>query len=234
MTLGIIVAMDKEFSLLAEKYRLCVNGGVKNGCRFRAVLHDDSTIVLLQCGIGKVNAAIGTMTLINEFNVDVIISSGVAGGAYPDIEPNRIVVGESYIYHDVYCGKGVHKGTVQGEPSMFHADDQLLMLAKEMGAPDGTIVTGDQFIDSMEKMGAILDNTPNVIAVDMESTAIAQVCSKPTDRGCVPFISFRIISDCVMNPKAVKYEDFWNQAPHLLFNNTFNYVERVINEFKPL
>lgn len=192
---------------------------------------DNDEVVLLRSGIGKVNAAMAAMMLIED-GVNCIISSGVAGGVNAELQPGMTVVGLQYAYHDVYCGKDVAKGQVQGEPQFFSADQQLVEIAGGFPLPNaeaGTIVSGDQFLDSKQSMGRVLDDCPFAIAVDMESCAIAHVCNK---KG-VPFISFRMLSDVVLNPAAKCYDDFWNKAPLQMASNTMRFVMRVLSEYKP-
>ena len=79
MKIGIIVAMSKELNLLlpllSDKSELTVNDIV-----FHCGTLHDKDVVVMQCGIGKVNAAIGALTMIDNFGPDLIINSGVAGG----------------------------------------------------------------------------------------------------------------------------------------------------------
>lgn len=236
MTIGLIVAMDKEYEAIVKAWLPNTpssrNEKVVDGCRMiRLYPSDNDEVVLLRSGIGKVNAVMAAMILIED-GVNCIISSGVAGGANAELQPGMTVIGLQYAYHDVYCGKEMPKGQVQGEPQFFPADKQLVEIASGFPLPNaeaGTIVSGDKFIDSKQAMGRVLDDCPFAIAVDMESCAIAQVCNK---KG-VPFISFRMLSDVVLNPTAKCYEDFWNKAPLQMASNTMRFVMRVLSEYKP-
>lgn len=236
MKVGVIVAMDKEFSVISQSWlsehieqRYLME---RNGCRYMHLQPTETDeVILMQCGIGKVNGAIGAMTLI-ELGVDCIISSGVAGGSSANAVTGTIIVGKYYQYHDVYCGQEVKKGQVQGEEPFFSADEGLYKIAQDMeskGAVFGTISTGDQFVDNKEHMTSIVNDHPDTLAVDMESCAIAQVCHKCNK----PFISFRILSDCILNPNAKPYTDFWDRAPLFMASNTMCYVTKVIKEYKP-
>lgn len=234
MTVGIIVAMDKEMALVCDAFSPIKDGGSVMGCLFRVVsVGSGATIVMLQCGVGKVNAAVGAMLLRERFHADAIVSTGVAGGTFPYVKQGMVVAGTSYAYHDVYCGAGVAYGTVQGEPSKYDADAKMLHILK--GAfPDvmlGRIVSGDQFIETREKMGRVLDYFPTAVAVDMESASIAQVCSKPLAGKTAPFISLRIISDCVFDPEAKDYDGFWKTAPMESAKKTVKYIRKLAEEF---
>ncbi len=209
-TIGIVIAMDKEFrniaALLSDTTEEVCNGrkhviGTINGKR----------IVLTQCGIGKVNAAIGATELINTYHPSAIISTGVAGGASTDIDVMDVVVSNSVCYHDVYCGPESALGQVQGLIERLPCDNALLekALAIYCGTKihPGLIVTGDWFVDTTEKMRDILNNFPAAMAVDMESAAIAHTCYLHG----VPFISFRIISDIPLKENSTTvYANFWD------------------------
>lgn len=78
-------------------------------------------------------------------------------------------------------------------------------------------------------MGRIMDDFPNANAVDMESCAMAQVCSKKD----IPFISLRTISDFVMDYNECTYEDFWDNAPEIMATNTKRFVNEVLKEYEP-
>ncbi len=232
MKIGIIVAMNKEFDLIArecqrkkeEKQITRDQYGVKY-MEFK-LSHSDE-LVIMQCGIGKVNATIGAM-LLCDMGVDCIISSGVAGSLKKDIIPGVIVVGTEYQYHDVYCGIGNEPGQVQGEPATFNAGMLLLDISHKVAQPGthhGLIITGDSFIDNKIVAEELSGRNPLALAVDMESGAIAQVCHKRE----VPFLSYRIISDCILNPAAISYDDFWEEAPHIMAAYTLTYIKSVFD-----
>ena len=221
MKIGIIVAMEKELRELQK------------------VFGDDPRYVILQCGIGKVNAAIGAAEMIREHHPDAIISSGCAGGNGDDVNIQDVVVSTELVYHDVYCGTAIgHSiyGQVQGLPPRFPADPYLLQKAQQLSIVNsqfsivnsqfsihpGLIVTGDWFVDTKEKMREIVDHFPEAKAVDMESCAIAQVCYIYK----VPFISFRVISDIPLrDTDASQYHDFWNTIAQNSFQVTRTFIE---------
>lgn len=217
------MAMGKEFvqlkSLLAdcrtERYR------TKDFVIGTLGSHE---LILQQCGIGKVNSTIGATELIAGYAPDVIVSTGVAGGADASLNPLDVVVGTTYAYHDVYCGTECSFGQVQGMPTRFKADNALVEKALALNAGKekeivraGLIVTGDWFVDSREKMTDILEHFPQALAVDMESCSIAHTCHLYK----IPFVSFRIISDVPLKDhEASQYFDFWNRMAEGSFNVT--------------
>lgn len=191
----------------------------------------DSDVRVEKCGIGKVNAALGAQRMINEFQPDIIISSGCAGGNGDDINVQDIVVSSELCYHDVYCGAAIDDNTVygqvQGLPARYQTDRELLRKAVSLQTEDikiheGLIVTGDWFVDSKEKAREIIGHFPEAKAIDMESCAIAQTCYINK----VKFISFRVISDIPLrDTDASQYHDFWNTVAEHSFQTTRAFVE---------
>ena len=193
-------------------------------------LFTDGSVRVEKCGIGKVNAALGAQRMINEFQPDVIISSGCAGGNGDDINIQDVVVSAELTYHDVYCGKAIDDttiyGQVQGLPARYQADSWLLEKAKSLDCGvkihPGLIVTGDWFVDSRDKMREIVGHFPEAKAVDMESCAIAQTCYINK----VKFISFRVVSDIPLRDiDASQYHNFWDTIAANSFQVTKTFVE---------
>ena len=125
MNIGIIVAMSKELRLLLPLLSNRTESQI-DGLSFHKGEIGDNTVVAMQCGIGKVNAALGTLTMIKNFDIDLIINSGVAGGADKSVNVMDIVIGERVAYHDVYCGPESTLGAVQGLPLYYHASPAVL------------------------------------------------------------------------------------------------------------
>ena len=213
MRIGIIVAMGKELELLKpmlENMRVSNSGGISFYCGSIG----KHRIAAMQCGIGKVNAAMGTMKMIDTYNPELIINTGVAGGMNSKVNVMDMVVGSQVCYHDVWCGFNDSnvQGQVQGLPLYFDGAAKVIeLLSKHDGVHCGLIVSGDQFIDSIEQVEAIRDKFPEALAVDMESGAIAQVCHIMS----TPFVSMRAISDSPVagHDNSQQYSDFWVDAP---------------------
>lgn len=227
MKIGVIIAMDKEFMRIKA---LLSHGGeeVNDGRTFVVGTMGDNEIVMLSSGIGKVNAAAGTSEMICHYHPDVIVSSGVAGGASVELNVQEVVASTQCVYHDMYCGSGVEYGQIVGFPARYDSDDTLLSeaLAVDAGVPvhKGLIVTGDWFVDSREKMRDILSHFPEAMAVDMESCAIAHVCYLHKVR----FISFRIISDIPLkDTNASQYFNFWDEIADKSFHVTKAFLESI-------
>lgn len=225
MKIGIIVAMDKEFAQLKTLLDESKTER-RNQKDFTLGKIGHNEVIMQQCGIGKVNSAIGAVEMIDGYQPDLVISTGVAGGADINLNVTEVVVGNSYVYHDAYCGAEYEHGQIMGLPAKFHAPDDLVEKALHIncGIPihAGLITSGDWFVDSREKMQSILDTFPKAMAVDMESCSIAQTCSLYK----TPFISFRIISDVPLKDnKASQYFDFWNRMAEGSFNVTRHFLE---------
>lgn len=217
--------MDKEF----ERVTSLLEGTTvteHNGQTFATGRAGGNIVVATQCGIGKVNAAVGTVQLIDAFAPDAVISTGVAGGADTTLDVCDAVVSTQTCYHDVYCGEETTFGQVFGMPARFSCSETIVNAALSLSCSThirpGLIVTGDWFVDSRDKMRAILDRFPDATAVDMESAAIAHVCRLR----CVPFVSFRVISDIPLkDSKAQQYVGFWQRLADSSFSVTHALLE---------
>jgi len=213
MKIGIIIAMDIEYRKMLD-----VLGGKPEG---RIGQND---VVLWQCGIGKVNAAVGTMRLIQQHRPDCIISTGLAGGIDAGLQVMDVVVGSQVAYHDVYCGEGNEPGQVQGLPARFDAHPALLRMAHEVGAEsdlhvrEGLMCTGDQFITDRARQAAIKEMFPDGLACEMESAAIAQTCHIMQ----MPFLSIRVISDTPGNTD--NHQQQWAEFLNSMTDRSFQFV----------
>ena len=177
MKIGIIVAMRKELDLLLPLLEESEDSRM-SGFEFHRGKIGSHDVMVMQCGIGKVNAAMGALMLVNHFAPHFVINSGVAGGADTSVNVMDVVAGARVAYHDVWCGPESEVGRVQGLPLYFEGAERLLNLLPERDdIHKGLICSGDQFIDKMEDVQRIKGNFPEALAVDMESGAIAAVCS---------------------------------------------------------
>lgn len=225
MRIGIIVAMDKEYSQLEGM----LDGAHKEQhghLTFTVGTVANKEVVLQKCGIGKVNSAVGTVEMIHHYQPDLIISSGCAGGAATSLHVGDVVVASSCAYHDAYCGDNVDFGQIMGMPPCYAAPEELVNKALSLSCKEtirsGLTVSGEWFVDSQDKMRTILTHFPEAMAVDMESCSIAQTCHLYH----IPFISFRIISDVPLcDHKASQYFDFWDTMANGSFDVTRSFLE---------
>lgn len=227
-TIAVSVAMSAEYELMRDALGNPAETKI-NGLNFCKARLGENTIILAKSGVGKVNAAITATVLIYEFSPDCMISTGVAGGLDKSIHIGDVVLGNHTCYHDVYVGKEVVQKN-NNHTGKFAADASLLKNAEtlqngEIPIKIGLICTGDQFIDSREKLLDIKNAHQDALAVDMESCSLAQVCAHFS----VPFLSIRIISDTPYADKHLEnYKNFFTKAPHILFNITRNIINVII------
>ncbi len=217
MKIGVIIAMDIEYRKMLE-----VLGGKPQG-------HVGvNEVVLWKCGIGKVNAAVGTMRLLQEHKPDCVISTGLAGGIDAGLEVMDVVVGRETVYHDVWCGMGNAYGQVQGLPARFDADPVLLKCAENIGrdenirVKEGLICTGDQFITDKEALGKIKARFPEGLACEMESAAIAHTCYLQG----VPFLSVRVVSDTPGNTE--DHQQQWDSFLASMGERSFQFMQKFL------
>lgn len=224
MTIAILVAMGKELNLLLPLLDNTKSETI-DGFTFHSGKIGNNDIVAMQCGIGKVNAAIGTLTLLNNFKPELVINTGVAGGASQDAHVMDVIVGSSIAYHDVWCGPGTIYGEASGYPLYFESDKRFSSLIPERAdIKRGLICSGDKFIASVEEVQTIQKAFPQVLAVDMESATIAQVCYLRK----IPVLVMRVISDSpgASKDNTAQYNDFWQDAPA----HTFNLVQELLKQ----
>ena len=193
----------------------------------------NNEIILWQCGIGKVNAAVGTMRLIQEHHPDAIISTGLAGGIDPLMQVMDILAATQTVYHDVDCG-GISsggvcpRGQVQGLPARYDADQHLVDAALSVPRADnerlmtGLICTGDQFITDRERQNDIKRHFPDGLACDMESAAIAQTCYLLQ----IPFMSLRVISDTP--GRTDDHQMQWSDFLASMCDRSFHFVKKFL------
>ena len=217
MKIGIIVAMESELQMLLPLVE-DIKETTVNGYLIHRGRMGDNEVAIMQTGIGKVNAAVGAISLIDSFGPDLVVNTGIAGGTGQGADILDVVIADRIGYHDVYCGPGNARGQVQGLPELFPClGDKLVNLGAVSGNPAvrrGLIASGDLFVSTPEELKAVLAVRPEAIAVDMESGAIAQVCCLRN----VPFLAIRVVSDTpgVENHHA-QYSEFFTIAPRSTF-----------------
>ena len=164
MKTAIIAAMEPELEELVS--RMDKASEVKRaGFTFYSGTLAGYEAVLLLSGIGKVNAAVGTALLIEDYHPDAVINTGVAGGFDKTLQPGDIVLSEEVRHHDVDALPfGYEAGQVPGMPAAYTADAGLLRLAAATAPEElsvqvktGLIVSGDSFIHEPDEGG---QNTP--------------------------------------------------------------------------
>ena len=226
MKIGILSAMTKEHDQLVG---LLASPQTEHdgGYEFVVGTLGANTLILLQCGIGKVNAAVGTTVLIRRYAPDCIISTGCAGGIDASLQVMDVVVSTQTAYHDVIIPGSEH-GQIQGLPARFRSEEQLTEVASGEHIFKGLIVSGDQFITDRHQLDAIKAQFPEALAVDMESAAIAQTCYLLQ----TPFVSFRILSDTPgADNHLEQYFNFWDEMASRSFDVTRRFLAALPERF---
>lgn len=201
-TFAIIGAMDCEIEKLQE-----IMQDIKTVDHFNLTIFTgkicNHNVILAKSGVGKVNAALNTQYIIDKFDPDYIINTGVAGGIAPNLQVGDIVIGETLVQHDFdasalgYAKGYMCNGIEPDKPTLFYSNKELITkfeaamtAANDVNVHKGIIATGDTFVSSSEKKQE-LANLFNATAVEMEACAIAQTANK----NHVPCLIIRAISD---------------------------------------
>lgn len=200
--IGIIIAMNKELELFAANLKN-PQERIIHQRRFIEAEISNKDIVIVVSGIGKVNAAICTADLINNFSVDMVINIGISGGLDNSLQIGDFVVGDDLAYHDFDTGLELP----QDIPERFHSDARLTALLPTL--KHGLLCSGDQFIIAYDELMKVKTKFPKALAVDMESSAISHTCWLYN----IPMISIRQISDTPgIEHHAEQYDEFWKNA----------------------
>lgn len=208
--IGIIFAMEEELVAL-KKYLTIDNEYSIFDLKFYESKMNDIEIILVECGVGKVNAARTTQILIDNMKVDYIFNIGVAGGVSNKLSVGDIVLGEKLVQHDFDITAFNHeKGYVPSVGVFIDTDTYLLNIANEalnemdeVNHHRGVIASGDIFCTET-KMSEKIASKFNALCVEMEGASIAQVCYLSH----VPFLIIRSISDVINDNNKVTYEEF--------------------------
>lgn len=226
--IGIIGAMQEEIIEL-KKLIKNIKENTMAGFVFYSGILNKKDIILVQSGIGKVNSAICTTILIEQFNVTKIIFTGVAGGVNNDLNVGDIVISKDLIQHDVDATAfGAKYGQIPRMNQLeFKSDINLIELAKK-SAKDiftnekivvGRILSGDQFVSSIEKIKWLRDKF-NGDCVEMEGASVAHVATLFN----IPFVVIRSISDKADHSANIDFNKFVNIAA----NNSKNIVLKML------
>lgn len=215
--LGIIGAMAVEIETLKEKMSdLTVT--TRTGMEFYEGTLEGLSVVVVQCGIGKVNAAICAQVLCDCFGVTHLVNTGIAGSLCADLDIGDLVVSKDAMYHDFDCNvSGYPSGKVPGmDVIAFPADSAMMeyaFTAAEAVNPGhtriGRIASGDQFVASKELKNRIIAVTGG-LCTEMEGAAIAHTAY----RNGIPFVILRAISDKADDSAEMDYPTFERIAAH--------------------
>ncbi|MBG9787493.1 MULTISPECIES: 5'-methylthioadenosine/adenosylhomocysteine nucleosidase [Brevibacillus] len=234
MIIGIMGAMDEEIALYLEDMRNKVTI-TKAGITYHIGEYQGKKVVLCKSGVGKVNAAVCTQILIQEFQVSQVIFTGVAGAVHPDLHIGDIVISTDCMQHDIDATSlGFKPGEIPYEKTWcWIADDKLKELAMNAGRQleddiqivTGRILSGDQFIADRQKVQQ-LSETFQAACTEMEGAAVAQVCSMNE----VPFVIVRAMSDCADGSAQVNFLEFTKLASKRSYQMVSNMLHTMEKE----
>ncbi|MFQ5500189.1 MAG: 5'-methylthioadenosine/adenosylhomocysteine nucleosidase [Candidatus Zixiibacteriota bacterium] len=192
----------------------------------------DQQVVLLQSGIGKVKATMGTQIMIDRFDVDLIIFTGLAGALMPNMSRGDIVVSNNVVQYDFdLTAFGRRFGELPDVGRMIEVDSDLVKFAcyawdDVFGASGdgphlfvGTICSGDRFVTDPRKIGW-LQREFGAIATEMEGAAFGYTCHL----NGVRFLIIRTISDTGGEQAADEFNDYLEVASR----NSFKMVQTML------
>ena len=214
--IGIIGAMELEVEEL--KSRLVGEKVTKKaGMDFHEGFLGGAPVVIVRCGIGKVNAALCVQILADLFEVTHVINTGVAGSLNAKLDIGDILISRDAVHHDMDVSPlGYAPGIVpQMAESYFKADERLIELAMnscekvnpDIRAMKGRVVSGDQFIASREAKDRLISLFHGDCA-EMEGASIAHGAYLNQ----IPFVIIRAISDKADDSAQMDYPSFEKAA----------------------
>ena len=218
--IGIVLAMQEELEAI-RKYLIDEKKMTIFNLTFYEGYINDYNCILVECGIGKVNAARTTQILIDNMKVDTIINIGVAGGVDERLNIGDIVIGEKLVQHDFdITSFGHEKGFITGVGKYINSDNNLIELVKNIVKEDefknvniltGVIASGDIFCTD-KKMAEKIHNKFDALCVEMEGASVAQVCFLCK----IPFIVLRSISDTPNGNNEIDFDKFLNDSSKVI------------------
>lgn len=167
--------------------------------------------ILVKTGVGKVNAARTTQAIIDRYEIEYVINTGVAGGLKENLNIGDIIIGTGVVQHDFdITAFGHEKGYITDTGRIFESNNQLVEKAKKCiekieatNVQTGTIASGDIFCTGVQ-MKEKIRNKFDACCVEMEAAAVAQVCTLAE----IPFLVIRSISDIPNGDNAVVFDEF--------------------------
>lgn len=220
MKAGIIGAMEPEVAILKAKLTNA-SSTEHGGYTFYQGKINNSDVVIVQSGIGKVAAALATAILIDRFDIDYVVNTGSAGGFDANLKVGDIVVSSEVRYHDVdLTAFGYEVGQLPANPAAFLPNATLVDAASKgiaqlnqaldhnIKAIVGLITTGDTFMTKDEDVAKARANFPTMAAVEMEGAAIAQACLQLD----TPFVVIRSLSDIAGKESPHTFEEYLKTA----------------------
>lgn len=214
--IGIIGAMEEEVEQIKAKMTW-LQVTTKASMEFNEGKLGEKDVVVVRSGIGKVNAGICAQILIDDFGVDMIWNTGIAGSLKNEINIGDIVISTDALQHDMDATQfGYPLGQIpRMETLAFPADPALIQLGvaccqsvnPEIQVFQGRVVSGDQFVADAARKKSIVENFAGY-CTEMEGAAIAQAAYLNK----IPYVVIRAISDKADNSATMDYPAFEKQA----------------------
>ena len=212
--IGIICAMSEELRTLYESLSDRQTVNIKGIVFYIGNIYSQP-VVLVQSGIGKVQAGATAAIMMVRFAVSVVINSGSAGGISPKLSVGDLVVSTGTAYHDVdVTTSGSRWGQLPHQPLIFkaspHWENLIIKASRAVGlnAKSGLIVSGDQFVASRQADQRILHYFPDALACEMEGAAIGQMAHQFR----TPYVVIRAMSDVGDQKAEVSFDKFIMKA----------------------
>lgn len=233
MKVGIMGAMPEEIFLLKSELIEPLTETI-GGREFHSGQLYGIPTVLVFSRWGKVASTITASILIQKYKIDCLIFVGVAGATAPHLNIGDIVISNQLYQHDMDARPLFNKFQIPlTDTIFFEADLRLIAYAKNsaeqfvdhienfISFPTrqdfsivnptvlvGKIASGDQFISDSVKTNALLTEMPDILAVEMEGAAVAQVCSEYH----IPFVVIRVISDKANHQSSIDFQKFISEV----------------------
>ena len=214
MKFAIIAAMHEECVCLREQLHSHSSEQYLNMAVDVAKWHDHD-VVLIESGIGKVNAALATQHVIEKYHVDCVVNTGSAGGIVEGAKISDFVVADHICHHDLDISPiGFEYGELPKLPVYYEThtglSQSLLNLCHSLNycAHTGTIATGDTFVYQQQQLDTINKRFNGVIACEMEAAAVAQVCHLHQK----DFVMIRNLSDIAGEHAPINFQSYIKQA----------------------
>lgn len=227
--LAIMGAMEEEIEPLLAYFENIKKVEYANNFYYE-VNYKGLDIVIAYSKIGKVFASLTASTMIEKFNCDTLLFSGVAGAINPKLKIGDLVIADKLCQHDLDITAFGHPyGYVPGGNVFVEASKDLIRIAKSVATKnnlkiiEGTIATGDQFVHSSKRKNFI-ENTFKADALEMEGASVAVVC----DALNIPFFILRAISDSADMDAGFDFDEFLKSSAKI----SADYIMKIVEELK--